>query len=288
VIKRFNQRAAVSTVTVLCCLMSVHIVAKELWQTVPFPTTFPPPISSSSAEVNGINLFFAQWGDGDRTVILLHGGLTSIEAWSNQVLFLARTHRVIAIDSRGHGRSTRGKQPYSYALMASDVIALMDELSIPRAAFVGWSDGGIIALELAMKHPNRVDKALTVGTNYSPAGVDHSLDRNSVFGEFAQKAAKQYEEISPTPDEFTQFLGAITRMWNTQPNYTEEELQDVIAQFTVVQAIEDEAIIDEHAEKMASLLPNATYVPLDGLSHFALWQDPARLNTIIGSFLQKK
>lgn len=75
-------------------------------------------------------------------------------------------------------------------------------------------------------------------------------------------------------------------MWGSQPDYTEEQLKSIEAPFTVVQALEDEAIIDEHAEKMASLIPGANYIALDGVSHFAMWQDPQRMNVLILDFLK--
>ena len=258
-------------------------MAQDLWKTLPFPTSYPAPDSSAYSDVNGIRLFHAEWGSGE-PVILLHGGLGSIEAWANQIPALG-DYRVIAIDSRGHGRSTRDDRPYSYALMANDVVALMDEMNIPKAAFVGWSDGGIIALELAINHPDRIKGALVIGTNYTLDGIDPGVETNEVFGRYVGEAAKLYSANSPTPDQFEKFVGEIAGMWGSQPNYTEAEMKGVSAPFTVVQALEDEAIIDAHAEKMASLLPGSTYVPLDGVSHFAMWQDPARLNAEIRKFL---
>ncbi len=259
--------------------------AQEVWETLPFPATFPEPVSSGYTDVNGIRLFHAEWGEGS-PVILLHGGLGSIEAWAYQIPLMAEDHRAIAIDSRGHGRSTRDATTYSYALMASDVLALMDEMSIDQAAFVGWSDGGIIALELAINHPDRISKALVLGTNYNLEGIDHSVDTNAVFGEYVTQAAGLYAEISATPDGFDGFVNDISAMWGSQPDFSEDQLKAAGAPFTVVQALEDEAIIDEHAEKMAALLPAATYVPLDGVSHFAMWQDPERMNAVLADFLK--
>lgn len=258
--------------------------AEEVWQTLPFPETYPEPASSGSSEINGIKLFHAEWGAGD-PVILLHGGLGSIEAFANQIPAIAETHRVIAIDSRGHGRSTRDATPYSYALMASDVLALMDEMEIASAPVIGWSDGGIIALELAVNHPGRIDKALVIGTNYDLSGIDPAVETNPTFGKYIEAAAGLYARISPTPDQFETFVTDIAGMWGSQPSFTEAQLATVTAPFTVVQALEDEAILDEHAEKMAALLPGATYVPLEGVSHFAMWQDPARFNALVADFL---
>ncbi|MFT7593931.1 MAG: pimeloyl-ACP methyl ester carboxylesterase [Paracoccaceae bacterium] len=261
--------------------------AENLWETLPFPTSYPAATSEGYADINGIRLYHAQWGAGD-PVILLHGGLGSIEAWANQIPEVAKTHKVIAIDSRGHGRSTRDATPYSYTLMASDVLALMDEMGIAKAAVLGWSDGGIIALEIAITHPDRISGALTVGTNYNLDGLDPGIETNAVFGKYVGQAAGLYASISPTPDQFEAFVGDIAGMWGSQPDYSEDQLKSVSAPFTVVQALQDEAIIDEHAAKMAALLPGSSYVPMEGVSHFAMWQDPARMNGEIRKFLDSQ
>jgi len=259
--------------------------AEDLWKTLPFPTSYPEAASSGYSKVNRIKIFHAEWGAGD-PVILLHGGLGSIEAFANQIPAIAVDHHVIALDSRGHGRSSRDAATYSYELMTSDVLAVMDEMKIEKAAFVGWSDGGIISLELAINHPTRISKAFVIGTNYTTAGVDPAVETNEVFGAYVGAAAELYAKNSPTPDQFDPFVGAIVEMWGTQPNYTEAQLQSVSVPITVAQALEDEVILDAHAEKMASLLPGATYLPLEGVSHFAMWQDPDRLNAAILDFLK--
>ncbi len=284
-LRRHLLKMALSAAAIVNFLPVLQLSAEELWKTLPFPTSYPEPAGSGYSKVNGARIFHAEWGEGD-PVILLHGGLGSIEAWANQIPAIAGNHRVIAIDSRGHGRSTRDAQPYSYALMAGDVMGVMDDLGIDKAAFVGWSDGGIIALEMAINHPERITKALVIGTNYNLSGIDPSIETNETFGAYVAAAANLYAKNSPTPKDFDTFVGEITGMWGTQPNYTDEQLESIKAPFTVLQALEDEAIIDEHAEKMASLIPNAKYIPLEGVSHFAMWQDPARLNALIQDFLE--
>src|ERR1700716_3463675 len=115
--------------------------AAELWQTRP-PT--PAPVSgghSGYADVNGIRLFHIEIGSGP-PVVLLHGGLANSDYFGIQARALARAHRVILVDSRGHGRSTRDQRPFGYDLMADDVAALLDTLKIDKATIVGWSDGG--------------------------------------------------------------------------------------------------------------------------------------------------
>lgn len=90
-----------------------------------------------------------------RRLVLLHGGVANSNYWELQVPALDKRYRVIVMDSRGHGRSTRNEQPYSYDLMASDLVGLMDYLKIKKAAIVGWSDGAILGLDIAI-NPIRI------------------------------------------------------------------------------------------------------------------------------------
>ena len=282
----FIKAAAVFCGAIIAGGMSVTTASAEnLWETLPFPTSYPEPSTSGHSDINGVKIFHAEWGTGD-PVILLHGGLGSIEAFANQIPTLAQSYHVIAIDSRGHGRSTRDDATYSYELMTSDVLAVMDEKNIEKAAFVGWSDGGIISLELAINHPARIEKAFLVGTNYTTAGVDPAVETNAVFGDYFSAAAELYAKTSATPSEFDSFVNAIVEMWGVQPNYTAAQLQSVSVPITVFHALEDEAILDEHAEEMAGLLKGATFIPKEGLSHFALWLDPEYMNATILEFLK--
>ena len=155
----------------LLLLLPVHAVrAEPLWQTLP-PTPAPVPGEHTGrAKVNGINLYYASIGHGS-PVVLLHGGLSNSDYWGNQIKALAPHHTVIVMDSRGHGRSTRDARPYGYDLMADDVVALLDTLHIAKADVVGWSDGAILGLDLAIRHPDRVGKVLAFAANTVTSGV---------------------------------------------------------------------------------------------------------------------
>src|SRR5262250_2340295 len=101
--------------------------ADPQWLTLPPTPTLPKPVQSGVAPVNGVRIWYATFGRGE-PVILLHGGLANADYWGDQVPKLEKSYRVVVMDSRGHGRSTRNEQPFGYDLMAADVLGLMDFL----------------------------------------------------------------------------------------------------------------------------------------------------------------
>src|ERR1700733_12121960 len=109
------------------------------WRTEPIPLPMPQPLKSGLAPVNGISMYYAIYGHGP-PILLIHGGLSNADVWSAELPGLAAHHEVIVADSRGHGRSTMTGARLTYDLMASDYLALLDYLGIPKVAVVGWSD----------------------------------------------------------------------------------------------------------------------------------------------------
>lgn len=261
--------------------------AEEKWMQLGEVAAMPAPAESGYAPVNGIEMYYATFGTGE-PVILLHGGLGNADYWANQVPALAEQYKVIVADSRGHGRSTRSDAPYSYELMASDVLALMDHLGIDKAALVGWSDGGIIGLDIAIKHPERLDKLFAFGANYNVGGLRADIADSTVFNAYIEKAGKDYETLSKTPTEYDAFLAAIGEMWATQPDYTQDQLRSITVPTVIADGAHDEGITQEHTKEMAGLIPGAKLLVMPDLSHFAMWQDPAAFNEAVLDFLAAK
>jgi len=189
-------------------------------------------------------------------------------------------------NSRGHGRSTRDAQPYSYDLMAKDVIALMDYLKIDKASIVGWSDGAIIGLDIAMNYPARLDRLFAFGANINVAGLKPDIDKNPIFAKYMENARKGYERLSKTPKEYNDFVTQISQMWATQPDYKPEQLARITARVAIADGERDEAIRQEHDVEMAKAIPGAKLVILPGLSHFAMLQDPKAFNQAVLEFLE--
>jgi pimeloyl-ACP methyl ester carboxylesterase len=258
--------------------------AEPQWLSLPPTPILPKAAQSGHAPVDGIRIWYATFGQGE-PVILLHGGLANSNYWGNQVRALATRYRVIVMDSRGHGRSTRSAEPYGYDLMASDVVALMDFLKVPKVAIVGWSDGAILGLDIAMKHPQRLSKLFAFAANSDPSGVA-DIEHSPVFNAFIARAEKEYETLSPTPTEYKAFLAQITKMWETQPNWTADDLKKIAVPTWIVDADHDEAIRRENTEFMAATIPGAGLLLQPEVSHFSFIQDPEQFTGDVLHFLQ--
>src|SRR6516164_9154754 len=258
--------------------------AEPQWETLPPTPTLPKPAQSGYAPVNGIRIWYASFGRGE-PVLLLHGGLANSNYWGHQVPVLTGRYRVVVMDSRGHGRSTHDDRPYGYDLMASDVLALMDFLKLPRAAIFGWSDGAILGLDIAIHHPERLTKLFAFAANSDPSGVA-DIAQSLVFNAYIARAAKEYQALSPTPDQYKSFFDQISKMWETEPNFTAEQLRGITVPTWIVDADHDEAIKRENTEFMASEIPNTGLLLQPQVSHFSFLQDPQQFTSDVLHFLE--
>lgn len=265
---------------------AVTTAAEPRWQTLPPTPALPQATQSGHAPVNGIRIWFAVYGRGD-PVVLLHGGLANSDYWGLQVPELAKRHQVIVMDSRGHGRSTRDEKPIGYHLMASDVIALLNHLKIKQAAIVGWSDGAIIGLDLAIHHPERLTRLFAFAANSDPTGVK-DVTGNKVFDAYLARAAKEYETLSATPKEYAAFQKQIFAMWLTQPKFTADNLKSIKVPTWIVDGDRDEAIKRENTLFMADQIPNAGLLIQPEVSHFSFLQNPRQFNEDLLRFLDLK
>ncbi|MBR0820421.1 alpha/beta fold hydrolase [Bradyrhizobium liaoningense] len=259
--------------------------AAPQWLNLPPTPTLPKATQSGFAPVNGVKVWYATFGRGE-PVILLHGGLANANYWGHQVRALQRHYQVIVMDSRGHGRSSRNQEPYGYDLMASDVVALLDHLKIKKAAIVGWSDGAIIGLDIAMKHPVRVSKLFAFAANSDPSGVA-DIASSDVFNTYIARAGDEYKRLSPTPTEYKSFVAEITKMWESQPKWTASDLASIKVPTWIVDGDHDEAIKRENTEFMAANIPGAGLLIQPEVSHFSFLQDPEQFNDDVLHFLAR-
>jgi pimeloyl-ACP methyl ester carboxylesterase len=259
--------------------------AEPQWLSLPATPSLPSPAQSGYAQVNGVRIWYAVFGHG-QPVVLLHGGLANSNYWGHLVPALSNEFQVIVIDSRGHGRSTRNVEPLGYSLMASDVLAVLDMLKLEKAAIVGWSDGAIIGLDIALHHPERLTGLFAFAANSDPEGVA-DIAQSQVFNTYMERAKAEYRDLSPTPSDYDAFMGQVTKMWETQPHFSADDLHRIHTPTWIVDADHDEAIKRSNTLFMADQIPGSGLLILPQASHFAFLQDPGQFNADVLHFLKQ-
>jgi len=256
------------------------------WETLPPPAPLPPFELEGRVAYDGARIWFATFGTGP-PVILLHGGDASSDYWGGQVpALLADRRRVIVIDSRGQGRSTRDARQLGYELMEADVIAVMNELNIDHADVVGWSDGAIIGLIMAMKHPQRVGHVFAFGANMDLHGFNPLGAVSPILPQVEAALAANYARLSETPNDFPALSKAVLAMQLREPNYTPRDLAAIDGpQVAIVDGAHEEFILRQHTEYLARAIPGARLIILPDVSHFAPIQAPDAFNAAMIGFL---
>jgi pimeloyl-ACP methyl ester carboxylesterase len=180
------------------------------------------------AEVNGINLYYESHGEG-RPLILLHGGLGSGEMFGPIIGQFADGHRVILVDLQGHGRTADIDRPLHITFMADDVAALIDHLGLEKPDVVGYSLGGGVALQLAIRHPAKVGRLVAASAGIRRNAVyPEILEQQGQVGPEAAEFMKEtpmyelYARVAPRPEDFPRLLGKIGDAMAKDYDYTEE------------------------------------------------------------------
>jgi pimeloyl-ACP methyl ester carboxylesterase len=275
----------------LCILLLLTILvgcAKS--NNTPVPPTPTPFIGSARVELGDITMYFVAQGEG-KPLILLHGGGSCSDAWFNQVPVFMKQYYVITPDNRGQGRTTDSDAPLSYHLMAEDTIRLMDYLGIDSAYIVGWSDGAVIAIDLAIHHPERVKALVAYGANINPEGMQDSFIewvRNVTVSEMKQTLGIGCSNLSPDPEHVPIIIEKIRAMWLTLPNFTAEELASIKVPTLIIDGQTEELVRTNHAQEIADAIPHAELVILPNVGHFAVVDKPEEWNNAVLDFLNDK
>jgi pimeloyl-ACP methyl ester carboxylesterase len=256
----------------------------KAWLTLPPTPSLPTPKRSDVVTVNGTPIFYAQFGDGP-PVLLLHGGLGSSNYWGHQIQALAENFTVTVMDTRGHGRSAVTSPKFGFSVFADDTAALLGVLGIAQVAIVGWSDGAITGLQLAMTRPGLVSKLFAFGANSSVGGLKAGGARTPVFASYAARCAREYAQLSPHPERWSELTGGLGVMWRSQPNFAKRQLAAITAPTVISDGEYDEIIKREHTEQIARDIPKARLMILPAVSHFAMLQNPSQFNRALSEFL---
>jgi pimeloyl-ACP methyl ester carboxylesterase len=235
------------------------------------------------ADVNGVSLYYETYGQGP-PVLLVHGAAAFLETMHPFITALASTHTVIAVDSRAQGRSTDSSAPVSYAQMGDDMIKLLDKLGIAQIDVIGWSDGGIVGLDLAMKHPSRVRRLMAISANFDANGVAPNALGPQAQAEITAEIKPFYDAIAPDPSHFPVMVRKIMVMVKTEPHYTIAELGRIKAK-TLIVAGENDLILRQHTDALAHAIPGAKEIIVPGATHLGPLEAPETYTKIAQDFL---
>ncbi|MEJ3653382.1 alpha/beta hydrolase [Actinomycetes bacterium KLBMP 9759] len=248
------------------------------------------------ANVNGLRMYYEIHGNGGTPLVLLHGGVLTIDLTFGAMLpALAANRQVIAVELQAHGHTADIDRDITLDNLASDVVALLDELGIEQVDMFGYSLGGLTALRVAMLHPGRVGHLVAVATHYRSDGYHPGIrppqpelsgDRMPTLEEF-QEWQESYTRVAPHPDQFMALAEKATPAPDDVDAWTEAELQGITARTLLVIADNDFVRLD-HAAAMRDLIPGAQLAVIPGTTHTGQLRRTDLLLPLAESFLSEK
>lgn len=225
-------------------------------------------------DVNGVKLYYEIYGEGE-PLLMIHGNGGSFVCFENQAAEFSKHFKVVLVDCRGRGNSSYQKGvELTFDLQVEDINLFLDKLNIKKTNILGWSDGGIIGLLLAIKHPEKVNKLVTSGANIFPEGVVHFGDMKKAVAELESKNKNHENDLD-------------IDLNNLDINYPNLKYSDlnVIKSKTLIIAGDHDEIKGEHTLKIYESIPNAQLAILPNSSHSALIENSKLFNEIVLHFL---
>jgi len=222
-------------------------------------TAMPTPAASGYAPTNGVEVYYASYGEGS-PIVLLHGGLMSGSSWSPILETLSENHEVVTIDLQGHGHTLPFDRPMSFEAMADDVAGVIDYLKLGEAAVIGYSMGATTALRLAIQHPDKVSKLVHVSAPYNFAEGWHDYNYQGMHAMSAALADGMkgspmhdtYLAEAPDPGNFPVLLDKVGDMMRAGFDYSSEV--KTLQMPTMLVYADWDAIRTSHAARFFELL----------------------------------
>jgi pimeloyl-ACP methyl ester carboxylesterase len=259
-----------------------------------------PVIETENIRVNGTELSYIDRGTG-RTVVFLHGALATKESWEYQIESFSECSRAVAPDFRGHGASGPGEGEHSVHLYTSDVIALLDDLGVDKAVFCGHSMGGFVAQEIALTHPERVDKLILVDTSYGikttvgdriKSGLAHLYMEltapEKLIKAFADAAGKHSEHTRAymywAMNRYRGDKELLMRIWNAVETFDSKERLDRIEPPTLIVSPEKNSQAAGQARYMNEIIPNSERVIVPAAGHMVMMDNSSGFNRVLEEF----
>jgi pimeloyl-ACP methyl ester carboxylesterase len=244
------------------------------------------------ADVNGLHMYYQEQGEGS-PLVLLHGGMMSIDlSFATVIKDLASRHRVIGVEMQGHGRTADIDRAITPAVLADDIVGLLDHLGIERAHILGHSLGAAVTLELAVSHPARVRSIVAVSGSVRPEGMHEDLTdpakqatstRMPTAEDFADMQAT-YQRLSPHPEHFHDFLSTLSQSAADLQGWSDPQLAAITAPALLVIGDRDFTTV-EHGALMLELIPGSQLAVLPGTTHMEASRRADLLLPMLAAFL---
>ena len=266
------RRSAVRKTTFLAMTLGVTALSAQ-----PKPTT-------GYAPVNGLKMYYEVHGSGE-PVVLLHGAFMTItNNWAGWISELSKTRQVIAVEMQGHGRTADVSRDLTSENLADDVAALLSYLKIPRADLIGYSMGGAVAMQCAIRHPDKVRKAVIISSTFRRDGMIPealaSIPKLTADDFKGTPFETEYKRLSPTPDDFPKFVDRMAASASKGRDVGADELKATTAPMLFIHGDADGVRLEHVAEMFRlkggeihgdmrprsasrlAVLPNTTHVTL--------------------------
>jgi len=227
-------------------------------------------------DVNNVNLYYEIYGEGE-PLLMIHGNSQSIGSFLNQVDEFSKYYKVILVDSRGRGNSSYDHNvELTYALQVEDMIEFVDYLELDKVHVLGWSDGGIIGLMMAIQYPERISNLIAMAANIFPEGVKKtSLDR-----------IKTYKQSIEDQDGSSIVLDLLNMLLK-YPQLEFSDLQRIKSKTLIVAGDHDE-IRNEHTVRIFENILNAQLAIMPNETHYLPAENPTLFNEVVLKFMGKK
>jgi len=288
---RFGELAAVEGFNSVFAVRTVR----------PFPRRHGMMDRMTYLRINGTELYTEVDGAGE-PVLLLHGGFCSLESLRAQSDALVEDHRVHAFERPGHGRSADIDGEYDYASGVADTIAYLDAHGLDSVHVVGYSDGAILGIMLALEHPARVRSVVAISANLDPSAFSTAPEHQALL--LSPAAARvpleepvperpdlermHYDRLSPDgPEHGAIVLDKLFRLWTTAPSIDPAELAAITAPVLVIAGDRD-SIRPDHSLLIAASIPGAQLCIVPGATHGLLAERPELISHVIGDFLRAR
>ena len=226
--------------------------------------------------MDSIQLHFLQRGEGE-PLLLLHGNGEDSSYFESQLEFFSRDHRVMALDTRGHGRSPRGSAPFTFDTFARDLLDFLDREGLEKVHLLGFSDGGNIALTFALRHQERLLSLILNGADLCPAGVKLSTQIPIVLGYGAAWLASRFSPGAVPKME-------LLRLMVKEPHISPAALEAIRVPTLVIAGTND-MIRESHTRLIQARIPGSRLVLVPG-DHFIAKKNSAAFNREVDAFLR--